>query len=330
MFALARFNQFATGTYALSNARFFRSLTRLPPGTIRRALQSVTWMETWLRWPLATLKLGDSIDATIAAIDPHGDRFGFTADTRRRFKRNVMYNQLPNLISLMAVLDREHPRRQTLKVHGAEILERECEAGRGAIVVGFRTGPYPAFPWALAAAAPGRNVVMIVSSDLLARLGEKLGASFISGLGERVTFLSAMDSGVLAKCFRTLKEGGIVATLLELSPVEFARTTPVDFLDWRIEVPYGLSYLSALTSRPVIPAALTQRRGARFRLRFREPVPAASRDQASLCLQTQQLYAELERHVLSVPEQWIGWVLLRSNMGIELPVTGGGPLPTLS
>ena len=85
-----------------------------------------------------------------------------------------------------------------------------------------------------------------------------------------------------------------------------------------------------MTARPVIPAALTQRRGPRFGLRFREPVPAASRDQESLRAQAQQLYAELECHVRRVPEQWIGWVLLESNMGIQLPVSGGSPLPALS
>ncbi len=330
MFALAEFNQFDSGSYALSNARIIRALRRLPPGAARRAVVGLAWLETWLRWPLATLKLGDRIDETLAVIDPDGDRFGFSEQVRRRFKRNILYNQIPNLVALMNSLDRVDLREQTLAIRGAEILERECEAGPGAIVAGFRTGPYPAFPWALAAAAPGRDVVMIVSGEDLARLGRKLGETFIGRLDERVSFLSARDPGVLAKALRTLKAGGIVATLLELSPVEFARKTPVSFLDWRIEVPYGLSYLSAVTARPVIPAALTRRRGARFGLRLREPVPAASRDQESLQAQTQQLYAELERHVRRVPDQWIGWVLLESNMGIQLPMSGGRPLPALS
>ncbi len=330
MFARAEFNQFVAGDNAVSNARIIRALRRLPPGAVRSAVLGLTWLETWLRWPLATLKLGDQIDETLAVIDPAGDRYGFTKQVRRRFKRNMLYNQLPDLFAVMNSLDREDLRDKTLAIRGAEILERECEAGPGAIVAGFRTGPYPAFPWALAAAAPGRDVVMIVSTEHLAGLGRRLGETFIGRLDERVTFLSAEDSGVLAKALRTLKAGGIVATLLELSPVEFARKTQVSFLDWRIEVPYGLSYLSAMTARPVIPAALTQRRGARFGLRFREPVPAAARDQESLQGQTQQLYAELERHVRRVPEQWVGWLLLQSNMGVQLTVSGGRPLPALS
>lgn len=330
MFARAEFNQFVTGDYAVSNARIIRALRRLPPGAVRSAVFGMTWLETWTRWPLATLKLGDQIDETLAVIDPHGDRFGFTQPVRRRFKRNILYNPIPDLFAVMNSMDREDLREKTLAIRGAEILERECQAGPGAIVAGFRTGPYPAFPWAVAAAAPGREVVMIVSTEHLAGLARKLGETFIDRLDERVSFLSAQDSGVLAKSLRALKAGGIVATLLELSPLEFARKTPVSFLDWRVEVPYGLSYLSAMTARPVIPAALTRRRGARFGLRFREPLPAAARDQDSLRSQTQQLYAELERHVRRVPEQWIGWVLLESNMGIQLPVSGGRPLPALS
>ncbi len=330
MFVFAEFNQFVAGKKALSRARIFHRLRPFPPGAVRKGLIGLTWLETWLRWPLATLKLGDRIDGTLAAIDPRGDRFGLTEDVRRRFKHDVLYGQLPNLVTFMNCLDGEKAREQVLSVKGAEILERESEGGPGVIVAGFRTGPYSAFPWALAAAAPGREVIMIVSTEHLARLGRMLGGRFIGGLDSRVTFLSSQDSGVLARALRVLKSGGIVATLLELSPVDFARKTHVNFLDWQIEVPYGLSYLSAMTGRPVIPAALTHRRGSRFRLRFREPVPAPSRDQESLKAQTQALYAELERHVRQTPEQWIGWMLLQSHMGVQLQVPGGRPLPALS
>lgn len=329
MFARAEFDQFATASYALSNARLMSGLKLLPPGVVRRGVFGFAWLEAWLRWPLTTLKLGDRIDETLAAIDPHGERFGFTPPVRRRFKRNILFNQLPELVALMSALDRKGVREKTLAIGGREILHRELEAGPGAIVAGFRTGPFQAFPWAIAAAAPDRDVAMIVGTEHLARLGRRLGETFIGGLNERVTFLDAQDTGVLAQSLRTLKAGGIVATLLELSPTEFARKTTVNFLDWRIEVPYGLSYLSAATSRPVITTALTRRRDGRFGLRFREPTPAAGRGPESLKAQTQQLYAELERCVLRVPEQWIGWVLLDSNMGIDLPVSGGSPLPAL-
>lgn len=330
MFARAEFNQFASGDRVLANARIIRAIRRLSPSALHRGVLGLTWLETWLRWPLSTLKLGDQIDETLQVIDPDGERFGFTLPVKRRLKRNILYNQIPDLFAILHALGNEDLHDETVAVRGADILERQCEAGPGAIVAGFRTGPYTAFPWALAAAAPGREIVMIVSSEDLAGLGRRLGGAFVGGLHERVTFLAAEDSGVLAKALRTLKAGGIVATLLELSPIEFARKTEVSFLDWKIEVPYGISYLSAMTARPVIPAALTRRRGVRFGLRLREPVPAASRDQESLRAQTQQLYAELERHVRRVPDQWIGWVLLESNLGIQLPVSGGSPLPALS
>jgi lauroyl/myristoyl acyltransferase len=330
MFARAEFDQFATGSYALANARLVQGLRRLPAGAVRSALIGLTFLETWARWPLATLKIGDKIDATLAEIDPDGERFGFTPSVRARLKRNVFYNQLPDIFALMNSLDRDDLRRKTLAIRGEDILQRACEEGPGVIVAGFRTGPYPAFPWAVAAAAPGRDVVMIVGTEHLARMARRLGETFIGGLDQRVTFLSAQDSGVLAKSLHTLKGGGIVATLLELSPIEFARKTPVSFLGWNVDVPYGLSYLSAVTGRPVIPAALSKRRGARFGLRICEPVPAASRDQESIKAQTQALYAELERQVRRAPEQWIGWVLLESNLGVQLQASGGRALPALS
>jgi lauroyl/myristoyl acyltransferase len=85
-----------------------------------------------------------------------------------------------------------------------------------------------------------------------------------------------------------------------------------------------------MTGRPVIPAVLTHRKGIRFRMKFGEPVPAAAREPESLKAQTQALYSELEREVRSAPEQWIGWLLLQSHMGIQLPTPGGRPLPALS
>jgi lauroyl/myristoyl acyltransferase len=330
MFARAEFNQYATGRSAIGNAGLYRRLSGLPPGLVRGGMLGAAFLETWLRWPLATLKLGDQIDETLEAIDHDGDRFGLTAAVKRQVKRNVLYNQLPDLVSLMASIDSPEQRSKALSIKGDDILRRELEAGPGAIVAGFRTGPYPAFPWALAAAAPGRDVMMIVGTEDLAELARRLGRTFIGDLNERVTFLSAEDSSVLARTFAALKAGGIVATLLELSPIKFQRKTPVQFLDWRVEVPFGFSYLSAMTGRPVIPAALTRRKGANFRLTFREPIAAAERDQDSIKMQTQRLYAELERQVLGKPDQWIGWMLLESNMGIQLLVSGGKQLPALS
>jgi lauroyl/myristoyl acyltransferase len=330
MFARADFNQYAAGDYAITNAGLLSALRRLPPSAVRSGLLGAAWLETWLRWPLATLKLGDVIDETLDAIDPRGDRFGLTPRVRTRIKRNVLYNQLPDIVAIMNTLDRPQFRRKTLSTRGQEVLEEECANGPGAIVCGFRTGPYPAFPWALAAAAPGREVLMIVGTEHLAELARRLGRTFMSDLSQRVSFVSAQDAGVLARSFGVLKQGGIVATLLELSPVEFARKTPVRFLDWVVEVPFGFSYLSAMTGRPVIPAALASRKAARYRLSFGRPVPAAERSHDSIAQQTQELYTELERRVRRAPEQWVGWLLLESNMGIKLPVLNSRPLPAVS
>lgn len=330
MFARAEFNQFAAGMSAIDHAGWFRMLRRLPPGLGRSGVLSAAFLETWLRWPLATLKIGDRIDQTLATLDADGDRFGLTQSAKRQLKRNLLYNQLPDLVTLLNSLDSDRSRKRTLTLRGHDILARECESEPGAIVAGFRTGPYPAFPWALAAAVPEREVLMIVGTEHLAELARRLGRTFIGSLNERVTFVSAQDASVLARTLAALKQGNVVATLLELSPVEFQKKTPVRFLDWTIDVPFGFSYLSAMSGRPVIPAALTRRRGAQFRLTFREPVAAAGRSQESIKSQTQALYGELERQVRAKPDQWIGWMLLDTNMGIELPAAGGQPLTAIS
>lgn len=331
MFANARFNQFETGDFAVSNARLFSLLKRLPPDVVRTGMRTAAWLETWVRWPLATLNLRDRVAQTLSAIDSGGERFGLTPDVKRRLTDYLLYDQTADTVTLMSILERERVREQRLKVRGGEVLGRACEEGPGVIVAGFRLGPYPAFPWALAAAAGGRPVLMIVTYERLADLGDRLGRTFFPSLNERVKFVASEDPRVLARATAVLKAGGVVATLLELSPVQFARKAPVDFLGWRPEVPYGISYLSAATGRAVIPAALVRSgRSALYRLELEAPIPAPPRNPEAVPEQTQTLYEILERRVLQAPSQWIGWFFLESNMGIQLPTTGGPPLAALS
>jgi lauroyl/myristoyl acyltransferase len=124
--------------------------------------------------------------------------------------------------------------------------------------------------------------------------------------------------------------GGLACTLLELSPVEFAKTTGVKFLDWTIQVPNGIAYLGAATGRSIVPAVLARETALRFRLRFGGPLPPPARDRASIYQSRQQLYHALEEHVLRFPEQWIGWPLLPSHMGIELQPTASAGAPPIS
>ena len=258
----------------------------------------------------------DSVDATFAQLDSDGRRFGLTKKVRSRFRGNLLYSQIADVFLLFTHLGKPGFRRGALAIENQEALFREKERGPGVIVAGFRIGAYTAVPWVLGSLAS--PVTMIVGNKSFVEMGEGLGDKFVRGPSRGLRFVDAQDPRALARSLSTLNSGGIVGTMLELSPNEYAKTMEVRFLGWNIQVPYGVSYLAAATGRSIIPAALTREPGPRFRMRFGEPLPPPARDRASIHRSTQQLYSALEQQVLELPEQWTGWMLLPSQKGIEL------------
>jgi hypothetical protein len=321
MLARAGFDQFASANAAVSHAGLLRAIGKLPPRRLHALISTVARGETWLRWPLRTLNMLDGVDDTFRRIDPDGARFGLTPAKLRRFRRNLLYNGIADLAVLLSGIDKPGFREGQLTVEGAPVLERQRESGPGAIVVGFRLGVYPVIPLALGAL--GYDVAMIVGGRRLIRAAQTLGEEFAPEANGRIEYMSAQDPLVLARSLQQLNAGGVVSTLMELSPIKYAKTTPVRFLDWTINVAYGIPYLSAMTGRPVIPALLLSENGARFRLRFLDPLTAPARDRASILAATQALYGVLEEQVLRYPEQWVGWTILESHLGIDL----GRPVP---
>jgi lauroyl/myristoyl acyltransferase len=325
--ARAEFDQASRVSFAVAHPGLFRALGKLPAGPLHGALRGLTWLETWLRYPLKTLRIQDSLEERLSVLDPQGQRFGLTPSVRTAYRRNFLHLQVPDLIVLLTHLESARFRRRGLLLDNEQTLLQERERGPGAIVVGFRIGAYPAVPWVLGTL--GHPVTMIVGDGSFVEMGESLGERFVSRLNARVRFVSAQDPRVLARCLETLNAGGIVGTLLELPPVKFERTTDVEFLGWNIQVPYGIAYLAAATGRSIVPAALTREDGPRFRLRFGEAVPAPSRDRASIFAATQKLYEALEGRVRQFPEQWAGWTLLE-HMGVRLETKPGAVAPALS
>lgn len=273
MLARADFDQRSRANFAISHARLLGAVGRVPYGPLHKVLLGLTWLETWLRVPLWTLKMLDGVDETFSILDPDGQRFGLTKEVRAGFRKNLLYFQICDLVTLLACLERPGFRRRALVVENKEVLLRERERGPGAIVAGFRIGAYPVVPWALASL--GFRVSMIVGGSPLVEMGRGLGGTFLPASTERIRFISARDPRVLTSCLDDLNTGGLACTLLELSPVEFAKTIEVQFLGWTIQVPYGIAYLGAATGRSIVPAVLTREAGPRFRLRFGEPLPGA-------------------------------------------------------
>jgi lauroyl/myristoyl acyltransferase len=85
-----------------------------------------------------------------------------------------------------------------------------------------------------------------------------------------------------------------------------------------------------MTGRPVIPALLLSEKGARFRLRFLDPLPAPARDRASIFAATQAMYCVLEEQVRRYPDQWVGWTILETHLGIDLGRPVPLPMPAVS
>ena len=310
MFSRAAFRQTDRTDAALSRQRLIRAASRLPYPLVHRLLQGAIRAETWLRYPLWLLNTGDAIDETFDELDPDGQRFGLTQMVRRRYRKNFFYNEIADLVTLLMYVDDPRFRERALYLENDEALRSELKAGPGAIVAGFRLGTYAGMPWVLGAF--GVPILMIVGDQEFARMARELGRAFAPDSAKPLTFIRAKDPLVLARSQAALNDGGIVSTLVDLSPIEYEKTTEVRLLDANLQVAYGLPYLSAVTGRSIIPAALTRASGPRFKLRFGEPLAAPARDSASVRAVTQDLYAALERMIRRFPDQWIGWQTLRA------------------
>ena len=319
MLARANFDQAAAFRYAVSDSRLLGALAALPQGVAHRALVAAAWLETWVRFPLRTLRMMDSVDGVLSVLDPGGSRFGLTGRARNAFRKNLLYYQVADLAALLFSLNKPGFGERTLRVENEDVLLSEMERGPGAIVAGFRIGPYPAVPMVLGTL--GFNATMIVGNEGLAQAGRALGEKYSPGATGRIRYVGADDPRVLTRCLDDLDAGGLACTLVELSPTKFAKTVEVQFLGWTIAVPYGIAYLAAATRRSIVPLTLSRRSGTRFSLRFGQPLPAPARSRQAIGETMQQLYGALEGEVLRLPDQWIGWTLLTSHLGIDLPAT---------
>ncbi|MCH8815790.1 MAG: hypothetical protein IH957_12000 [Chloroflexi bacterium] len=315
MLARTAFKQDRTTDFALSKKRLIRAVSRLPYPLVHRLLVAGIRAETWLRYPLLTLNVKDKFDEAFDALDPNGTRLGLTKRVRASYERNALYNEMADLVTLLMYMDDARFRRNALRFENEDILIREIESGPGAIVAGFRIGAYAALPWVLGTLSS--SVLMIVGDGRFARMAQELGEAFIPNSAKPLTFLRAKEPLVLPRSQATLKEGGVVSTLVDLSPISYDKTTEVKLFDWTIEAAYGIPYLSAVTGRSIVPAVLTRAKGPRFTLRFDEPIEAPARDSQSVREGAQRLYGSLEKLVRRFPDQWVGWTSLKSQMDKE-------------
>lgn len=324
MLSRAAFKQTERTDLALSRSGLIRAAARLPYGVVHRLIVAGIRAETWLRYPLWALNVSDGMKETFDELDPDGSRFGLTERVRKRYRDNFLYSEVADLVTLFMYSDDKRFQSKAMRVENEGVLRETIRDGPGAIVAGFRLGSYVGLPWALGRLGP--PVLMIVGDDEFARMARRLGDTFAPESSATLTFVRAKDPLVLARSQSVLNEGGIVSTLIDLSPIEYEKTTEVELLGKKLDVAYGLPYLAAVTGRRIVPAALTRAKGPRFKLRFDTPILPPERDSASVRAGAQELYQALERMVLRFPDQWIGWQTLReagTGDGAKTPVGAG-------
>lgn len=313
MFSRAAFRQTDRTNLAISRQGLIRAAARLPYGVVHRLVVAGIRAETWLRYPLITLKMSDALVQAFDSLDPDGQRFGLTERVRRRYRNNFLYNEIADLATLFMYSDDMRFQAKAMRRENEDALRDALEHGPGAIVAGFRVGAYVGLPWALGRI--GVPVLMIVGDSEFARMARELGDTFAPKSSQSLTFIRAKDPLVLARSQAVLNDGGIVSTLIDLSPIEYEKTTEVDLLGKKLNVAYGLPYLAAVTGRQIVPAALTRAKGPRFTMRYGQPLSPPARDSASVRAATQELYAALEAMVLRFPDQWAGWQILSGASG---------------
>lgn len=315
MLARTAFKQDRTTEFALAKKGLIKAASRLPYSLVHQLLVAGIRAETWLRYPLLTLNAKDKFKEVFDALDPDGSRLGLTKRVRARYEKNALYNEMADLVTLLMYMDDADFRKNGLRFENEDVLLREIERGPGAIVAGFRLGAYAALPWVLGMLSS--SVLMIVGDGRFTRIAQEIGEAFIPNSAKPLTFLRAKEPLVLPRSRATLKDGGVVSTLVDMSPIVYDRTTEVKLFDWTIQAAYGIPYLSAVTGRSIVPAVLTRAKGPRFTLRFDEPIEASARDSQSVRENTQKLYTSLEKMVRRFPDQWVGWPMLKSQVSEE-------------
>jgi hypothetical protein len=324
MLARANFEPYGAARFVLKHPNAFEKLGRMPYRLLHRGLVAAARAETWLRWPLRTLNLQDWLRDSFETVDPGGGRFGLTEPVRKAYQDYRLYLDTPDLAVLLLNLKSKRFWRSAISVENEGVLTRVQQEQPGAIVVGFRIGAYPVLPIALA--GRGLDVSMIVGGEPLAELGQRLGETYAPRLARRIQYIDSLDHGVLATARNDLDSGRVVCTLLEMSPIKYAKATNVRFLGWDVDVPYGIPYLSAVTGRSIIPIVITREGGPHFRMQYLDPIPAPRQDRDSIFSTTQALWTALERQVLRYPDQWIGWTRLSSHLGIDLSAPRNEPV----
>ncbi|MFA5320587.1 MAG: hypothetical protein WBE75_00270 [Candidatus Omnitrophota bacterium] len=217
----------------------------------------------------------------------------------RTIRRSIFRNFAKYLVDFFRypILNREFIDRN-VSVRNIHYLDEALANGKGGIVLAAHIGN-----WEL-----GGVVVAALhypfSAVALTHKNEKVNRFFDEKretMGIKVIPLRHS----LRKCFRVLKDNGLVALLGDR---EFTRNGGViaEFLGKRALLPQGPAFLALKSGAAIIPGCMVRNTGDRFTLMFEKPIypPDAGSFEDNLRLLQTETSRVIEKWIRSFPEQW--------------------------
>jgi KDO2-lipid IV(A) lauroyltransferase len=184
-------------------------------------------------------------------------------------------------------------------VDGVEHLQRARAAGRGVVAPGGHLGNWE---FQAVASVPLVGNVASIARPLDNPLLDRRLVGLRSSTGNRVIY----KQKALAQAIRTLREGGILAVLIDQN-VQPGDGVFVRFFGRLACTTTVAAALALKTGCAIVPVRCTLQRNGRYRMSYGPPVEwtGSGRRDEDVPLLTQRLTAIIEGWVRETPEQWL-------------------------
>lgn len=238
----------------------------------------------------------------------------------RALARQAVFNYLTNAV------ERTFPEIwEGFEVQGLEVLDAALARGKGAIVVSQHLGPEQ-FTF-LELATRGYMVNASITENAIPRSNRWIayiiknlrgGKHAIDGakIATNLRIIRVEEPSSALKMVRALRRSELVMFNLDGNfgagdddARRAQKKVRVNLLGREILARKGAAYLSYKTGAPIVPVIPLWLPGQRPRLTFYEPLVAGEGEELEdFCQRTiQQMYGQLEAHVLADPAQWEVW-----------------------
>ena len=178
------------------------------------------------------------------------------------------------------------------------VWSQALSGGRGVVVAASHTGN-----WDLSACAIAREVdLLVVTKRLSVRWLDRFWQSTRARLGVRLT--GAL--GAVARAREVLRRGGAVAMMIDQVPAAGQRSVPVVFLGRPAHADRAAAAIAAAAGAPLVVAVGRRSASGRHVLYVLDVLtPPGRPSRAWIDEATRRATRQLERFVLSYPDQWL-------------------------